>query len=89
MSTVVTPFVFLIGRAPPVPPSNTVFSIIFSILTHIWSMVAYAASKDSLSLISLCRAMLGMKVVPEAYMSLRERFDFLIIALIFACLNAK
>ena len=89
MSTAVTPFVFLIGKAPPVPPSNTFFSIIFSILTDIWSMVAYAASKDSLSLTSLCHAMLGMKVEQEAYMSVRERFDFLIIALVFACLNAK
>ena len=52
-------------------------------------MVAYAASKDSLSLTSLCHAMLGMKVEQEAYMSVRERFDFLIIALVFACLNAK
>ena len=33
--------------------------------------------------------MLGMKVQPEAYMSLRERFDFLITILVFACLNAK
>ena len=52
-------------------------------------MIAYAASKDSLSLSSLCRATLGLKVIPEAYMSLRERFDFVIILLIFSCLNAK
>jgi len=70
MSTVVTPFVFLIGKAPPVPPT-------------------YAASKESLSLISLCRSMLGMKVEPEAYMSFRERFDFLIIFLVFSCLSAN
>jgi len=30
-----------------------------------------------------------MKVAPEAYMSLRERFDFAIILLIFSCLNAN
>jgi len=70
MSTAVTPFVFLIGKAPPVPPT-------------------YAASKESLSLTSLCRATLGMKVIPEAYMSLRERFDFVIILLIFSCLNGN
>jgi MFS family permease len=70
MSTVVTPFVFLIEKAPPVPPT-------------------YAASKESLSLISLCRAMLGMKVESEAYMSIRERFDFLIVTLVFSCLNAN
>jgi len=49
----------------------------------------YAASKETLSLTSLCRATLGMKVTPEAYMSLRERFDFVIILLIFSLLNAN
>ncbi|KAF8813928.1 MFS general substrate transporter [Phlegmacium glaucopus] len=70
MSTAVTPLVFLIGKAPPTPPT-------------------YAASKETPSLITLCRATLGMNVAPDAYMSVRERFDFAIIFLIFSVLSAN
>lgn len=52
-------------------------------------MVAYSASKEAPSLISLCRATLGMKVDREAYMSARERFDFAIILVVFSVLTAK
>ncbi|KIM45391.1 hypothetical protein M413DRAFT_442062 [Hebeloma cylindrosporum] len=48
----------------------------------------YAASQKPLSLISLCRTMLGMKVEPAAYMTVRERLDFAIIVLIFGFLVA-
>ncbi|KAF8972983.1 major facilitator superfamily domain-containing protein [Flammula alnicola] len=48
----------------------------------------YAASKESPSLFSLCRAMLGLEVEPAAYMSIRERIDFTIIVLIFGVLVA-
>ncbi|KAF9050074.1 major facilitator superfamily domain-containing protein [Panaeolus papilionaceus] len=69
ISTVAAPLVFLIGRAPPTPPT-------------------YAGSKKAPSLQSLCRAMLGMKVSPEAYMTIRERIDFAIITSIFGVLVA-
>ncbi|KDR75073.1 hypothetical protein GALMADRAFT_248949 [Galerina marginata CBS 339.88] len=52
----------------------------------------YAASKKPLTLISLCRAMIGTEVEPAAHMSKRERIDFAIVVLIFgalvACSNA-
>ncbi|KAF8813927.1 MFS general substrate transporter [Phlegmacium glaucopus] len=70
MSIAVTPFVFLIGKAPPTPPT-------------------YAASMQTPSLLTLCRATIGMKVEPDAYMSVRERFDFAIIFLIFSLLSAN
>ncbi|KAF8160671.1 major facilitator superfamily domain-containing protein [Crassisporium funariophilum] len=67
MSTVVAPLVFLIGAAPPTPPT-------------------YAGSKGPHSLTSLVRAMLGLKVEPTTYMTIRERFDFAIIFMVFSVL---
>ncbi|KAF9447949.1 MFS general substrate transporter [Macrolepiota fuliginosa MF-IS2] len=65
--TAVTPLVFLIGNAPPTPPT-------------------YAGSKPSPSLFSLLRAMAGLEVHPDAYMTRRERIDFGIITIVFGTL---
>jgi len=67
LTTAIAPLVFLIGDAPPTPPT-------------------YSASKKPPSLGSLSRAMLGLEVERDAYMSTRERFDFAIISLIFGVL---
>ncbi|KAF5380571.1 hypothetical protein D9615_004653 [Tricholomella constricta] len=67
LSTAVIPFVLLIGRAPPTPPT-------------------YAGSKPSPSLPSLIRAMMGMKTSVDSHMTVRERLDFMIVALIFGTL---
>ncbi|CAA7261775.1 unnamed protein product [Cyclocybe aegerita] len=48
----------------------------------------YSGGQKPLSLISLCRAMLGLEVEPAAHMSGTERLDFLIIVLIFGVLVA-
>ncbi|KAF9567930.1 MFS general substrate transporter [Agrocybe pediades] len=70
LSTAVVPFVFLIQKAPPTPPT-------------------FAASQKPASLLSLCRAMLGLPVEPAAYMSPRERFDFAIVTCVFGVLVAS
>ncbi|KAF9241533.1 major facilitator superfamily domain-containing protein [Melanogaster broomeanus] len=46
----------------------------------------YAGSKPSQTLTSLCRAVLGLAVPPEAYMSRRERADFGIAITLFGIL---
>ncbi|KAH7888728.1 MFS general substrate transporter [Phlebopus sp. FC_14] len=46
----------------------------------------YAGSKPPLSLASLCRAVLGQHVSEDAYMSPRERADFVILSLLFGVL---
>lgn len=51
--------------------------------------IAYAASQKPISLLSLCRAMLGMQVEPAAYMSGRERIDYAIVTCIFGVLVAS
>jgi hypothetical protein len=51
-----------------------------------WVLLAYAASKPSLPLSSLIRAMIGMKTTQDAFMAFRERVDFAIVVLIFGTL---
>ncbi|KAG6331792.1 hypothetical protein ID866_7298 [Astraeus odoratus] len=46
----------------------------------------YSGSKPPMSLTSLCRAVFGLPVPQEAYMSVHERIDFIIAALIFGAL---
>lgn len=48
--------------------------------------LAYAGSKPPQTLTSLCRALLGWSVPPDAYMTLRERLDFVIVTLLFGVL---
>ncbi|KAF9527297.1 MFS general substrate transporter [Crepidotus variabilis] len=72
ISSVIAPFVLLIGDAPPTPPT-------FSASTH---------QKHQQTLTSLFRAMLGLSVEESAFMSKRERVDFVIVASIFAVLVA-
>ncbi|KAH0827810.1 major facilitator superfamily domain-containing protein [Lanmaoa asiatica] len=43
----------------------------------------YAGSKPPQTLSSLCRAILGWSVSPDAYMTFHERFDFVIVTLLF------
>jgi len=89
ISTAVVPAVFLIGAAPPSPPSqlcilpHALFSQLFTPLP-----TAYAGSQKSPSLMSLIRAMFGKETSPGAQMTPRERVDFSIIILIFAALVA-
>lgn len=47
----------------------------------------YSGSKQPLSFTSLFRAMLGLAVSKEAYMSRRERIDFVILTLVFGSLD--
>lgn len=47
---------------------------------------AYAGSKPPQTLISLCHALLGWSVPPDAYMTWHERLDFVIVALLFGVL---
>ncbi|KAG8213882.1 major facilitator superfamily domain-containing protein [Butyriboletus roseoflavus] len=46
----------------------------------------YAGSKPPQTLTSLCRAVLGRSVPPDAYMTLHERFDFVNVILLFGVL---
>ncbi|KAF8902884.1 major facilitator superfamily domain-containing protein [Gymnopilus junonius] len=66
--------------------STAVVPLVFLIQRAPPTPPTYAASKKPLSLLSLCRAMLGLEVEPAARMSRRERFDFTIIVLIFGVL---
>lgn len=45
--------------------------------------LAYAGSKPPQSLSSLCHAILGWTVPPDAYMTFRERLDFVIVTTLF------
>ncbi|EKM52317.1 uncharacterized protein PHACADRAFT_260633 [Phanerochaete carnosa HHB-10118-sp] len=66
--TAVVPCAFVVGDAPPTPPT-------------------YSASQPNPSLISLVRAILGREQRgSQAYMSVRERCDFVIIMLNFGVL---
>ncbi|KLO14386.1 MFS general substrate transporter [Schizopora paradoxa] len=75
ISTVATPLVFLIWDSPPTPPS-------------------YAGSVETPSFFTTVRAMVGKLPPPKentgtsanAYMSLRERVDFIIVFMIFGVL---
>jgi MFS transporter, FLVCR family, MFS-domain-containing protein 7 len=50
--------------------------------------VAYAGSKKSPPFISLLRAWVGKEGPSDAFMTKRERFDFMILTLIFGVLAA-
>lgn len=69
ISSAALPFVLLIPKAPPTPPT-------------------YAASKPSLPLSSLLRAMMGTQRSQDAYMTIQERVDFSIMVLVFGTLVA-
>lgn len=63
--------------------STAAFPAIFLIFDSPPSPPTYSGSKPPLSLMSLCRAMLGISVSKEARMSRRERADFVIMTLAF------
>ncbi|KAI5990385.1 major facilitator superfamily domain-containing protein [Pisolithus albus] len=67
--------------------STAALPAILLILESPPSPPTYSGSKRPLSLGSLCRAMLGLSVSKEAYMSLRERTDFVILTLVFGGLD--
>jgi len=90
ISTAVTPLIFLVGEAPPTPPSKyTSTANNSSIFDFFFWTAAFAATKKFQSLSPLVRAMLGQEPESsEACMSRRERVDFAIITLIFGVLVA-
>lgn len=67
--------------------STAALPAILLILESPPSPPTYFGSKQPLSFISLCRAMLGLSVSKEAYMSHRERIDFVILTLVFGVLD--
>ncbi|KAI6114999.1 major facilitator superfamily domain-containing protein [Pisolithus croceorrhizus] len=67
--------------------STAALPAILLILESPPSPPTYSGSKPPLSLASMCRAMLGLPVSKEAYMSLRERVDFVILTLVFGGLD--
>lgn len=82
LSTAVTPFVILIGKAPPTPPSKDFSILLLDYITELY-LSAYSGSQPSPSLTSLLRAMAGLQTSADAYMTGRERIDFSIVTLIF------
>ena len=48
--------------------------------------IAFSGSKKPPSFTSLCRAVAGLPVRRSAYMTVRERIDFIIIVLLFGVL---
>ncbi|KAI6143447.1 hypothetical protein BKA82DRAFT_4186108 [Pisolithus tinctorius] len=67
--------------------STAVLPAILLILESPPSPPTYFGSKQPLSFISLCRAMLGLSVSKEAYMLHCERIDFVILTLVFGVLD--
>jgi type IV secretory pathway VirB2 component (pilin) len=85
--TAIAPCVFLVQSAPPTPPSEQWHrGTHFRILIHV--VIAYAASQKSPSLLSLLRLLTGEKM-GERTLSVRERFDFVIISLVFGVFVAS
>jgi FLVCR family MFS transporter 7 len=85
--TVIAPTFLLVGSEPPSPPSQS-----FQFFTphpdtdKRISLPAYSASVRTPSLLSLLRAWFGLSHEPAAQMSRRERFDLLILVILFGTL---
>lgn len=84
--TVAAPIVFLVGEAPPTPPS-AFHSVRWTAVGCLLSEIAFAATKKRPSLTSLAHAMLGKVPRDEyAYMTKRQRIDFVILCMLFGVL---
>ncbi|KAI6037954.1 major facilitator superfamily domain-containing protein [Pisolithus marmoratus] len=68
--------------------STAALPAIFLILDSPPSPPTYSGSKQPLPLASLSRAMLGLSVSEEAYMSRRERIDFVILMIVCGCVGS-
>ncbi|KIM57391.1 hypothetical protein SCLCIDRAFT_1219430 [Scleroderma citrinum Foug A] len=66
--------------------STVAVPVVFLISDSPPSPPTYSGSKPPLSPSSLCRAVLGLQVPQEAYMTPRERIDFLIVTIFFGAL---
>ena len=83
--TVAAPFVFLVGEAPPTPPST--FRSVTLDRDPEPLVTAFAATHKRPSMLSLVRAMSGKLPSDRyTYMTLRQRIDFAIMTLIFGIL---
>lgn len=86
--TAAAPIVFLVGEAPPTPPS-AFHSVRWTAVDSECSLrkIAFAATKKRPSLTSLAHAMLGKVPRDEyAYMTKRQRIDFVILCVLFGVL---
>ena len=90
ISTTVVPLGLFIVEAPPTPPSRDSLSSCVILWSESWFILAYSGSRiPSPSIISLLRAAVGLRCPPEAYMTLRERSDFVILVTVFSSFVAS